>query len=556
MADEVCRAKRRNTTDVQSQARAGRYAIALLSVEKNTEECVLVPEDCLPGGTKENEFLARCPHCGLELAAFQNVFMHFAGLEKTRKQKPGKKSKIKSVQLFDPSTSSFVDKPNPWRAAAKDNMMREPRPSTGSLPLPTFPGSHEPLRSLSEQPSASSLFRFPSAGSTPHQWMSQVPITSVASSTSILSHPDPALINARVKSAGTFPWQQHGAQAWPGQPHNPHLWAAAAWLQQPWAQSQWLLPPKDDPKSQMPFGVHSWLSGSSSTAEQNLLAQHAAATAQWQYDQPLSHRRATTSPVASGNKWQQDLQPPPKKQQCLNDRANSFSQNMWPNGSDHRADMSNRHPECQESRSALPSSNGRPSHSTMGSSGWPQAPLSANTSAATSTYTNWPGSDTGNAEQQQQNDCMHDERRHRKSHHHDQQQQQPTSSSASRKESKGTTSSQQQQQQQQQSIGSSSMKYRDNIPSLSAYNNNTLDRPPPWGGLAPQDFGRAAVNYSSMFDLRPPLVQDGWSSVRSSGMPMGWPMPPHNPGFNRLLDQVYLDGFHKSDAYNVSGICK
>ena len=538
MSDEVCKARRRSIADVQNQARAGRYVIALLSVEKNTEECILVPEDCLPGGPKENEFLARCPHCGIELAAFQNVFMHFAGLEKTRKQKPGKKSKIKSVQQWDLSTSSFIDKPNPWRATPKDSsIIREPRPSTGSLPLPTFPGSHEPLRSLSEQPSTSSLFRFPSAVSTPHQWMSQVPISSVASSTSMLSHPDSAMINAHMKSAAAFPWQQSGAQPWPGQPHNPHLWAAAAWLQQPWLpqQTQWLLP-KDDPKNQIPFGIHPWMPGSSSSAEQNIFAQHAAAAAQWRYDQPLSHRHIGTPPAATGEKWPQDLQPP-KKQQCLNDRASSSSShNMWTNN-DPRSDISSRHSLGQEPRATISSSNGRQSHSSMGSSGWGPAQSSTNTPAApvAPTY-NWSSDSLA-----QQNDCMHDERRHRKSHHHEQQ----APPGTTRKEPKDAQPSQQQ-------TGASGSSYREDMASAAAY-NNTLDRPPPWGGLAPQDIARP--NY--MFDLRPPLMQDGWSSMRPAGMPV-WPitpcqsLQPHNPGFNRFLDQVYLDGFHKNDAYNVS----
>lgn len=553
--DEVCKARKRNISDVQSQARAGRYVIALLSVEKNTEECILVPEDCLPGGPKENEFLARCPHCGLELAAFQNVFMHFAGLEKTRKQKPGKKSKIKSVQQFDVSTSSFVDKPNPWRATPKDSIMRDPRPSTGSLPLPTFPG-HESLRSLSEQPS--SFFRFPSSASAPHQWMSQVPMTSGVSSSGMLSHPDSsAMINAHMKSTPTFPWQQPGTQPWPGQPHNPHLWAAAAWLQQPWTQPQWLLP-KDDPKN-IPFGIHPWMSGSSSAAEQNILAQHAAAAAaQWRYDQPAianRHAGAGTPPVVGGEKWPlHDLQPP-KKQQCLNDRAasSSSSHNMWPNGGgDPRSDISSRHSLGQEPRSALPSSNGRQSHSSMGSGGWAQGSSATNTPAAQSvpsTYNNWStGGEAALA--QQQNDCMLDERRHRKSsHHHDQSQQQhqTPSSSSSRKESKEMATSSSHHHQQQ--AGASGSSYRDDMAAASAY-SNSLERPSPWGGLAPQDMGRP--NYPTMFDLRPPLMQDGWSSMRPAGMPMGWPMQPHNPSLNRFFDQVYLDGFHKNDPYNVS----
>lgn len=592
MSEEVCKARRRNISDVQSQARAGRYVIALLSVEKNTEECILVPEDCLPGGPKENEFLARCPHCGLELAAFQNVFMHFAGLEKTRKQKPGKKSKIKSVQQFDVSTSTFVDKPNPWRVAAKESSLMMPRPSTGSLPLPTFPGGHEPLRSLSEQPS---LFRFPSSASGAHQWMGQMPMTSMASPSGMLSHPDSAMFNAHMKSAATFSWQQSGSQPWHGQPHNPHLWAAAAWLQQPWAQSQWLLPPKDDPKSQIPnpFGIHPWMSGpGGSSAEQNILAQHAAAAAaQWRYDQPLPNRHGTPPVTGGDNKWppSQDLQPPPKKQQCLNDRGASSSlsaHNLWPNGADSRAaEMSSRHSLGQEPRSAMSSSNGRQSHSSMGSGGWAQGHSSTNTPAAAAgppssllpTYNGWPGTgESSHSQQQQQNDCMLDERKHRKSHHHDQplpqQQSHPqhstsSSSVAPRKETKDNVSASnhhqpppslphhhQQQQQQHSSAGVSSNGYRDDLAAASssaaAYNSNALDRPAPWGGLGPQDMARP--NYSAMFDLRPPLMQDSWSAMRPSGMPMGWPMQPHNPSLNRFFDQVYLDGLHKNDAYNVS----
>ena len=114
-------------SDVQSLARQGRCVIATVSVEKNVEEQILVPEDCLPGGPKENEFIAQCANCGQELVAFQNVFIHFAGLEKTRKQKPGKKSKVRVIQQWDCNSSTFIEKPNPWRTMPKDAKEKEAR---------------------------------------------------------------------------------------------------------------------------------------------------------------------------------------------------------------------------------------------------------------------------------------------------------------------------------------------------------------------------------------------------------------------------------------------
>lgn len=127
VVEEICRVRKRPASEVQRDAKLGRYVIATVSVEKNVEEQILVPEDCLPGGPKENEFIAQCANCGQELVAFQSVFIHFAGLEKTRKQKPGKKSKVRIIQQYDCNLGSFIEKPNPWRAMAKESKEKEGR---------------------------------------------------------------------------------------------------------------------------------------------------------------------------------------------------------------------------------------------------------------------------------------------------------------------------------------------------------------------------------------------------------------------------------------------